>query len=78
MKPIFFDEETKEWRLDKSGHDFRTGNIYNEYGEVVGHDAVYRPAPKPEVSNDEKLDIIISLLDKILNKEGIGNNDGEK
>lgn len=78
MKPIFFDEENKEWRIDKSHYDGKTGYYYDKYGEVYAHDAVNRIPPKPEVTQEEKLDIIISLLDKIYTKLDLKKPEGSE
>ena len=77
MKPIFFDQETKEWRIDKTHYDGKTGYYYDKYGEVYAHDAVNRIPPKPEVTDEEKLDIILSLLDKIYTKLELEKPEGE-
>ena len=77
MKPIFWDKETNEWRLDKSRYDSSTGNYYDKYGKVYANDAVYRIPPKPEVTDEEKLDIILSLLDKIYTKLDLEKPEGE-
>lgn len=78
MKPIFYDSECNEWRIDKSHYDSNTGNYYDKYGKVYAHDAVYRIPPKPEVLDTEKLDIILSLLDKIYTKLGLNKSEEEK